>query len=153
MECRKRTPGISILHIIPENWIPKDFSPGGYNTRDKPIHASLHLTTFPLLFIRADIMKKSRFVPTYLPALIKAYFCLASRLIVSNLYECAFSALLIHSSVTPSPFSIQVLTSKRNWDTFNPFSKEWLTEKGRITSPNYSCQDFYLLVSILILLH
>lgn len=75
----------------------------------------LHYTApFPLLFIKTDIMKKSRFVPTYLP-LIKANFCLASRLIFSNLYESAFSVLLIQREETPPPPSTQVLTSEKDF--------------------------------------
>lgn len=112
-ERRKRMPGTSALHTTPKNWIPNDFSPREYNPHDTNLSMLHYVATFPLLFIRADIMKKSRYVPTYLP-LIKANFCLASRLIFSNLYKSAFSALLIHSSVTPSPFSTRALTSEKD---------------------------------------
>lgn len=110
---RKRTPGTSALHPTLKDWIPKDFSPREYNPHDTNLSMLHYMATFPLLFIGVDIRKKSRLVPTYLP-LIKPNFCRASRLIFSNLYESAFSALLIHSSVTPSPFSTRVLTSEKD---------------------------------------
>lgn len=94
-----------------KKWILKDFPP-----RESMWYklTMLHyMATLPLLFIRADTMKKSRFVPIHLP-LTKANFCLVSRLVFSNPYESAFSALLIHSSVTPFPFPTQVLTSKKD---------------------------------------
>lgn len=156
MEHRKTIPGTSALHAVPKKRNLKDFSPRKYNPHDTNLSMLHCMPTFPLLFIRADIMKKSTFVPTYLP-FIKANFCLASRLIFSILYESAFSALLICSSVISAPFSTWILTSEKDLklkkNTFNPFSKEWLIEKGRISLSNYSCQDFYVLVSILILSH
>lgn len=125
----------SALHATPK-MDPQTFPQEKYNISHViQIYPGInYMAIFPLLFIRGDIVKKSRFVPTY-PPLIKANSCLASRLIFSNLYESAFSAipdflkisLLIHSSVTPSPFFTWVLTSEKGFkkkNTFNLFSEE-----------------------------
>lgn len=150
MEHGKRTPDTSTLHTTPNIEYSRTFP------QENIIHViqtyPCFTTWLPFLYLYylSEQILWSRFVPTHLP-LKKANFCLVSRSIFSNLYESAFSALLIHSSVIPFLFPIRVLTSKKDFkNTFNPFFKEWLTEKERIKSSNYSCQSFYLLLSILI---